>query len=303
VFYELPEPLRRIGSQLYYTHYYAFDRTPDSAETIVNHAIDAIKGRDDNVFLWAHLMDVHRPYTFGQDSDVNLWRTARITQPGYRQPTPRDQAHITGVYDQSVAYIDQQIERLYNWFDKQMTGETVFAVTADHGEEFGEHGDWFHGKFKLYDELLHVPLIIEGSKIPNTRIEELVSLIDVGPTLLDSADLNSPDWPGCSVLPLFDSDLSCSRENIISEVYDPDRDKLAVRTKRWKLIRDNKNGRDRLYRILSNKDEKENLYPEVDIPMNLERKIKKYCEQRESITGRGINDSVKDRLEQLGDRE
>jgi arylsulfatase A-like enzyme len=82
----------------------------------------------------------------------------------------------------------------------------LFILMADHGEEFGEHGGWFHEQ-SAYEELLHVPLIVHfpGDKHGGRRIRERVSLLDVMPTVLDY--LGHPELcaacRGASLLPLL----------------------------------------------------------------------------------------------------
>jgi arylsulfatase A-like enzyme len=74
----------------------------------------------------------------------------------------------------------------------------VVAVTGDHGEEFIEHGDLSHHNDKLFDELLHVPLLVAAPGVPAARRSEAVSLVDLGRTLLDLAGLQQRAFPGRS---------------------------------------------------------------------------------------------------------
>lgn len=67
----------------------------------------------------------------------------------------------------------------------------MLAVTADHGEEFLEHGDRFHGR-SLYSELVRVPLLIAAPGGPSHTVAEPVSLVDIGPTVLDLVGLPRP---------------------------------------------------------------------------------------------------------------
>jgi arylsulfatase A-like enzyme len=65
-------------------------------------------------------------------------------------------------------------------------------MTSDHGEAFGEHGDYFHGR-TLYNESVHVPLLIWGPSIPAARYDAPRSLIDVPTTILGLAGLSIPE--------------------------------------------------------------------------------------------------------------
>jgi len=66
------------------------------------------------------------------------------------------------------------------------------AVTADHGEEFLDHGGRFHAPVKLTEELIHVPLLMRVPGVPHRDVQRPVSLIDLAPTLLEALDIPSP---------------------------------------------------------------------------------------------------------------
>jgi arylsulfatase A-like enzyme len=88
------------------------------------------------------------------------------------------------LYDGEVAAIDAEIGRLIAHLRASgLDRSTVIVFTADHGEEFLDHGGWEHGH-TLYDELLHVPLIVKAPAWTQPRtVDDLVALIDVAPTL------------------------------------------------------------------------------------------------------------------------
>lgn len=149
--------------------------------------------------LFVHYFDPHAEYAPPQP-----WR-ARFAAPEDRESTAfefgrRDQVvgHRAGVrrlpeaairraeqlYDGEVAYTDSEIGRLLEALDASGRAETTLVlVTADHGEEFFDHGDYEHGH-TLYDELLHVPWILrqKGRLAPRT-ITAPVGLADLGPTV------------------------------------------------------------------------------------------------------------------------
>jgi len=97
-------------------------------------------------------------------------------------------------YDGEIAYIDTLVGDLLDYLKSEgMYEDTLVMVTSDHGELFGEHGLVYH-QFSLAEELINVPLLI---KWPNEHdqegSEELVSLIDLAPTMLDAAGLSPPE--------------------------------------------------------------------------------------------------------------
>jgi len=92
-------------------------------------------------------------------------------------------------YAATVREADDLLRNLFKTMEKlELLENTIIIITSDHGEEFWEHGSAEHGH-SLYNELLHVPLIIAGPPISARRISEPVSLIDVMPTLLDLAGI------------------------------------------------------------------------------------------------------------------
>src|SRR5579864_4926292 len=91
-------------------------------------------------FLWLHFYDPHDPYD---------------------PPPPFKAQYSASPYDGEIAYMDSAIGKLLTTLrSRGLYDQTVIVVVADHGEAFGEHGEWSHGLF-LYDETIHVPLVIK----------------------------------------------------------------------------------------------------------------------------------------------
>ena len=118
----------------------------------------------------------------------------------------------------------------------------VVVVTADHGEEFMEHGSIVHTK-TLYDELLHVPLIFRGPGVPRgVRVRSMAALIDIVPTVLALAGIAPPPGlDGRSLLPLLRGEKTVWRDHILYEYhwewnFPATPTTLAIRTDRWKYI-------------------------------------------------------------------
>ena len=136
-------------------------------------------------FLWVHLYDAHDPYD---------------------PPPPFKAQHASQPYDGEIAYADSAVGRLLNELRKHhLYDETLIAVMADHGESLGAHGENTHGIF-LYDETLHVPLLIKLplNRAAGKRVESRVGLVDVAPTVLIAAGIPVPkEMQGESVLGLI----------------------------------------------------------------------------------------------------
>ncbi len=103
---------------------------------------------------------------------------------------PADVKRAEHLYDGEVAYVDSQIGRLIDGLrSRGLFENTIVVFTADHGEEFLDHGGFEHGH-TLYDELLHVPLAISWpGHVPVGTSDALVGLIDVAPTLCELAGI------------------------------------------------------------------------------------------------------------------
>jgi choline-sulfatase len=155
------------------------------AEVVVQHALAWLSTVPNGpFFLWVHLYDAHDPYD---------------------PPTPFKERFASQPYDGEIAYADSCVGKLLDALRKHsLYDETMIAVMADHGESLGAHGESTHGVF-LYDETLHVPLLIKFplNHFAGRRIEARAGLVDVAPTVLAAAGLApAPQMQGESLLEL-----------------------------------------------------------------------------------------------------
>src|SRR5262249_39515827 len=133
----------------------------------------------------------------GEDFLTNTAISTTVPQkPGLRQRvlSDRDLEHVFALYDGEVAWTDAQIGRLLDELAAlQLERDTIVILTADHGDEFFEHGG-LGPRRTLYEEVLRVPLIVRwpASLPARKRIAGLVSNTDVVPTLLELLDLPAP---------------------------------------------------------------------------------------------------------------
>lgn len=132
----------------------------------------------EKVFVWIHLLTPHLPY-------LPPYRYCRLTLgKGHRQLSAR--------YNGEILAADEMVGRIVNIIE-QYAGlkRSLILFTSDHGEEFWEHGSHEHGH-SLYREVLHVPLIIVSPQLTaGTRVTQYVGIIDIMPTILEVAGLQS----------------------------------------------------------------------------------------------------------------
>lgn len=151
---------------------------------------------DERFFLFLHYMDPHDPYMEHPYSGVGYARASD------QNPDPSLAATFSALYDGEVRYVDTYLGELWAFLQEAgLYDNTLIVLTGDHGEEFQEHGGWWHGQ-TLYEEQLRVPLIVKypGGARAGTVVEEYARTLDVAPTVVDAAGLAVPaTWQGRSL--------------------------------------------------------------------------------------------------------
>lgn len=218
---------RRFGLARGFDHY--SDQMPrDAAGRILNErpasqVVDealAWLGRPhaDRTFVWVHVFEPHAPY---------------------ETPASRPGSSALERYDDEIAVVDREIQRLLNGLGGD-EASTLVVVCSDHGEAFGEHGEFGHSVF-IYDTTLRVPLIVRGPGIEADRVvTEPVSLIDVAPMALARLGLSPMDSDGVDVLDPSHAAMLTSRE-LYAETFAPLLEfgwssLRSVRAGEWKFI-------------------------------------------------------------------
>jgi arylsulfatase A-like enzyme len=134
-------------------------------------------------FIWCHFLDPHKQY---------------LEHPGFASfgRSPRD------LYDGEVVFTDHHIGRVLKALaSSPLADRTVVILTGDHGEAFGEHGAFFHGR-EVWDEVVRVPLLVHVPGAKPHKVSRTVSGVDIAPTVLDLAGLpEDPQARGQSLVP------------------------------------------------------------------------------------------------------
>ena len=182
-------------------------------------------------FLFVHYMDAHDPYMV---HPFNGEGYARVANPN---PPPAVAERYRQLYDGGIAYLDEHLGTLFDTLrTRNLYDRSVVILTADHGEEFQEHGGWWHGT-TLYDEQIHVPLLVKppGTSVAGHVIQELATSLDIAPTVLAAAQAPIPAAFQGHVLPLDDGQPP-AHQSVFSEEDFEGNVLQAVRTTEWKLI-------------------------------------------------------------------
>lgn len=247
--------------------------------------------RDEKCFLVVHHYDTHYPYRaspacinrfdpdyngeyrlrFG-DPSLRILKAARAGRLSEIELTEEDVTHIKALYDCEIVRTDASVGALVDSLDAWgRLDRAMIIITADHGEEFLEHGSIEHGQ-TVYDESLKVPLVIYAPSCVDAglRVPDQVGLIDLGPTILQSAGLAIPEhFEGRSLMPHMSSRFDPVETDLrpgglpyscyLAESVCHRAERKALRCPPYKLIFDPFFGTVELYNLDADPHEAENL--------------------------------------------
>jgi arylsulfatase A-like enzyme len=167
-------------------------------------------------FMYVHTAEPHAPYTPPEgnrgkfDPDYtgpfagNYRDPKQPNKPSFQQArNPRDIQHIAALYDEEINYADARLGQfLVGLRERGLLDKVSIFITADHGEEFLQHGAWEHG-LNLHNEQTRVPLVASGPLVGNAgRVDAPAATVDIMPTILDLCGLPVPyELEGRSLAP------------------------------------------------------------------------------------------------------
>jgi len=230
-------------------------------------------------FLWVHYIDPHAPY----DPPESLRRVQDGPWPFFHpyaggeqwnlpilgknfEVAEPDRDYVKSLYEGEVAYIDQFAGRVFNALEAEGVGDNTYVCfTSDHGEELWDHGEWGHGQ-SLYEEQIHVPLILAGPGIREQVVREPVSAIHLVPTLAEIMTVAPANtWKGRSLAPLLRGDVTAPPAGPVFAQGTTNKTETPMHTVilgDYKLIRIAGSDAVQLYNLAADPDEKHDLAEE-----------------------------------------
>jgi arylsulfatase A-like enzyme/Flp pilus assembly protein TadD len=224
-------------------------------DEVVDSALDWLEeNQGQPFFAWVHLYDPHLPY---QPPEPYLSR--------YNYSPP------ISLYDGEIAFMDEQIGRLYKWLKaNRLEEKTIIVLVSDHGEGLGDHGELAHGYF-IYDYAVHVPLIIStpDKKLQRRRVTLEVSTVDIFPTVVELAGLEARTSQGRSLVQMMagrkEKEIPAYCESMSPSLHYGWSPLLGLRTSQFKFI---DAPRPELYDLKNDPEENtdvQNKFPQVGL--------------------------------------
>lgn len=230
------------------------------AEWVTNNALEEFDSSAENSFYFLHYWDTHTPYDppeeyiddvtnrieydktpldqkiaeFGVEEGIS----EETLKQKIRDKYPETIADIVARYDASVEYLDEWVGTLLDGLrERGQLDDTLVILTSDHGESLTEHGILFdhHG---LYDQTIHVPLIMGGGQVPEREITGLVQHYDIVPTILNGLGMEADPMIGGSLLKVLhgQEDPGPPYQYAFAEEHHTQENR-AIRTENHKLIK------------------------------------------------------------------
>jgi arylsulfatase A-like enzyme len=235
-FYEVHDP--------YGEHNY---RLPGAARPPVDPAFDPRRVTEPwEMTRWFMLDRYARDTLNAVKGDAFMDAVVRYIWSGYRaEPRPELAAELLAAYTGGARWVDGLMGEILAWMERErLLDDAALALTADHGEAFGEHGTLEHGRV-CYDEVVRVPLILRGRGALGSgrTVTANVSLMDVMPTLMEACGQALPDGvTGRSLVPVIEGReggrIALTQERLDHHVTRTDLSWAlrSLRSDRWKAI-------------------------------------------------------------------
>jgi arylsulfatase A-like enzyme len=217
--------------------------------------LEAQRGADTFSFVWS--IETHVPYTPPDEFRRFSSRSTRANEgerADIRSAGAADRQRLMNLYDDMIYYNDFCLGQIVGRLKAlDIYDDALIVVVGDHGDAFFEHGFYTHGHAP-YEELIHVPMIMKfpGARHAGRRVEDLVELIDIFPTIATVARVRpgtagSSHVQGRDLVPAVAGEGDGSREYVFSETQSLEfhNHYLSARSLEWKYIERQRPKRDR----------------------------------------------------------
>lgn len=209
-------------------------------------AVERLRQQKDPFFLFVHFEDPHEPYV-NHDAPGKTFGKSSLDK-----------------YDSDIFWTDLWVGFFLEYLKQQdLDEDTIVILCSDHGEEFKDHGMGFHGH-QIYQESIHVPLVVRIPGVEPLEVETRVALVDIVPTLLDliGVEGNRETLQGVSLLRTAFEQRDNKRP-IFSMLADreekPTKRHKAVLWSKYKLIYDMNNDLFEFYNLDKDPEEKKDV--------------------------------------------
>ncbi|MDE1176335.1 MAG: sulfatase-like hydrolase/transferase [Edaphobacter sp.] len=190
----------------------------------------------------------------------------------FEKTSPQEHLEITAAYYAMIEQVDTDMGRMMHALEESgQADNTIVIFMSDHGEMLGDHGMYLKGPY-FYDCLTRVPLIVRwpGHFKQGLKVDALVELVDIAPTLVEAAGIPVPSgMQGRSLMPLLTGQTTQHRDSVYMEYFDANATYeippmlTSVRTDKWKLNYCDKPRTGELYDLEKDPGEFNNLWDDA----------------------------------------
>ena len=281
------------------------------------------------MFVFLHYFDVHSPYIPppslratevwmripGAGSHEHIRATRRLLSEGDPAAARMHSEALEVLYEEGVQYIDYVMEHLFAGLrERGLLKNSIVILTADHGEAFAVHDEYWNHGFTVYDATAHTPLIIRlPGGVAGRRESRVLSNIDVFPTVLEQLGLAARTAEGQSFAPLLRGESMPARAPVFIEATKPwnseglrwsnDPCQRGVRTARHKFIHDPDGDERELYDLADDPGELVNRVGEPDLQVlgeDLAERLQRWHESASPLPTVDVEEAQLEALRSLG---
>ena len=231
--------------------------------------------KNNSFFCWLHYMDPHYPFkpmkkyldkSFSNKKIARLNRLHSLGEKYGEELKEEDRKELLKLYDAEVRLLDDAFgEFITRLKELDFYDDSLIIFTADHGELFGDYGFYGHRFDVLYQNQLHVPLLIKAPDNKHSVSSYPVSLIDVPFTLVDLSGADDTVFDGMNLLSdkrdfIYSEGLDWFIKSSLDESVDLDKIMVSCQNDQWKFIKDDVHQKRELFNLKKDVYEQNNVY-------------------------------------------